>query len=384
MYTVFCVIGTRPEAIKMAPVIQALRENEYFEPIVCSTGQHREMLYNTLKMFDIIPDIDLEVMLPNQRLSDLTARILTRIDDAINSTKPDYVLVQGDTTSTMAAAIAAFYRKIPVGHIEAGLRTRNLYAPFPEEANRRIVSVIADHHFAPTEAARANLLSEGVTDDRIFVTGNTVVDALLWMADRISKDEELGRRMEETIPALQRCMKEGRKLILVTGHRRENFGEGFANICRAISQIAKREDVEIIYPVHLNPNVRRPVYQMLGSYPNISLIDPVDYRWFVGLMLRSYLILTDSGGVQEEAPVLGKPVLVMRQVTEREEAVREGVVRLVGTDAIRIVTETNRLLDDKEFYNQMSRPVLCYGDGQAAQRIVNILTSIKDECKQSV
>ncbi|SHK08273.1 non-hydrolyzing UDP-N-acetylglucosamine 2-epimerase [Rhodothermus profundi] len=379
VYTVFCVVGTRPEAIKMAPVIQALQESGCFKPVVCSTGQHREMLYSTLEMFDIVPDIDLQVMLPNQRLSDLTARILTRIDDAMGSVNPDYVLVQGDTTSTMAAAIAAFYRKIPVGHIEAGLRTRNLHAPFPEEANRRIVSVVADYHFAPTQAARINLLSEGVTDDRIFVTGNTVVDALLWMAERIKKDSVLARQMEAAIPALKRCREEGRKLILVTGHRRENFGEGFANICKAISQIAERKDVEIVYPVHLNPNVRGPVYQMLGNYPNISLIDPVDYRWFVGLMLRSYLILTDSGGVQEEAPVLGKPVLVMRQVTEREEAVKEGVVKLVGTDVRRIVTETTRLLDDKAFYAQMSRSVLCYGDGYAAQRIVGILSSVNDK-----
>ncbi|RMF15986.1 MAG: UDP-N-acetylglucosamine 2-epimerase (non-hydrolyzing) [Alphaproteobacteria bacterium] len=373
MKTVLCVIGTRPEAIKMAPVVRALGSSGRFRPVVCATGQHREMLDEALAMFSLSPDVDLDVMRPGQTLAGVSAAVLGGIDGVLADADPDSVLVQGDTTTTMAAALAAFWRGIPVGHVEAGLRTGDLRAPFPEEANRRIASIVTDLHFAPTPAARRNLLAEGVAADRVHVTGNTVIDALLWMAERVRDDRALADEMTARIPALARCGEGGRRLVLVTGHRRESFGRGFENICTALARIAERDDVEIVYPVHLNPNVRGPVHRRLGRHENIHLIEPVDYRRFVWLMTRAHLVLTDSGGVQEEAPALGRPVLVMREVTERAEAVDAGVVRLVGTDPDRIVAEVSRLIDDPEHHARMSRPTFCYGDGHAAERIVKLL-----------
>ncbi len=374
MKKVLCVIGTRPEAIKMAPVVRALARDPDIRPIVCATGQHREMLRDALSMFSIAPDIDLDLMRPRQTLAHVTSAVLDALDRVLHETSPDFVLVQGDTTTTMAAALAAFYRHVPTGHVEAGLRTGDLTAPWPEEANRRIAAVVTRLHFAPTARARDNLLREGIAPQCVHVTGNTVIDALLWMAERIERDDEFRRAQERALPFLATAGRSrGRRLILVTGHRRESFGRGFENICTALARLAEREDVEIVYPVHLNPNVREPVHRILGGRRNVHLIEPVDYRRFVLLMMRADLILTDSGGVQEEAPALGRPVLVMREVTERAEAVKEGVVRLVGTEAERIVAETGRLLDDADARARMSRPTFCYGDGRAAERIRAVL-----------
>lgn len=376
MSTVMSIFGTRPEAIKMAPVIKELeRHPESFRSVVCVTAQHREMLDQVLDLFDIVPHHDLGIMKPGQDLYDITSNVLLGLRTVLAEQQPDLVLVHGDTTTTMAATIAAYYQRIRVGHVEAGLRTHNKYAPFPEEINRRVTGTVADIHFAPTIAARDNLLREGVPAENIVVTGNTVVDALLAVAARLENDVELDGRFAEQFPFLDPA----KKLILVTGHRRENFGAGFENICRALAAIAQgRNDVQILYPIHLNPNVQEPVRRILGGegMDNIHLIDPVDYLPFVYLMRRSYLIVTDSGGVQEEAPSLGKPVLVMRETTERPEAVEAGTVKLVGTDRERIVSETLLLLDNVEAYRAMSMAHNPYGDGKAAERIVASLRNI--------
>jgi len=366
MIKVLSVVGTRPEAIKMAPVIQELEKYpDEIQSVVCATAQHREMLDQVLKLFDIRPDYDLDLMQPGQTLSGLTARLLNGLDGVIAQERPDWLLAQGDTTTVMVGALVAYYHRVRVGHVEAGLRTGDKFQPFPEEINRRIADVISDLHFAPTEANRQNLLREGASDSSILVTGNTVIDAL-------QKIVTQGRRCvrKEWEQRLNR-----RRLLLVTAHRRENFGPPLEEICRALAQIAREyaSDVHILYPVHLNPNVWEPVHAALGGVPNIILTPPLDYETFVGLMDRAYLVLTDSGGLQEEAPGLGKPVLVLREVTERPEAVAAGTVRVVGTSCRRIVEETAILLDDSEVYERMARAVNPYGDGRASQRIVAAL-----------
>jgi len=374
---ILSIFGTRPEAIKMAPVVRELMSRpDRFISRVCVTAQHRQMLDQVLNLFQIRPDHDLDLMRPGQDLYDVTSGVLLGLKPVLAAERPDMVLVHGDTTTTMAAALAAYYSRIPVGHVEAGLRTHDKYAPFPEEINRQVCGVLADLHFAPTEAARLNLLQAGTADTAIHVTGNTVVDALLAVAERIATEPELQQKFAAQFAFLDA----GKRLILVTGHRRENFGAGFEQICQALADIAvQHPECEILYPVHLNPNVQEPVRRLLGSsaLSNVHLIEPVDYLPFVYLMNRSYLIITDSGGVQEEAPSLGKPVLVMRETTERPEAVSAGTVRLVGTDRERIVAEANRLLDDSRAYQQMSLAHNPYGDGQAAKRIVDILSCIE-------
>ena len=364
---ILTIFGTRPEAIKMAPVVKKLQMAEGLESLVCVTAQHREMLDQVLSLFKIIPDFDLDIMKKQQGLSDITCSVLNGLVDILVDEKPDLILVHGDTTTTFAASLAAFYQKIPVGHIEAGLRTDNIYSPWPEEMNRRLTSCITTMHFAPTEKAKQNLLVENVQESSIEVTGNTVIDALFEVTALLDNDDGIRSSLEDQFSFLN----PDKRLILVTGHRRENFGPGFENICRAINKIAQRDDVQIVYPVHLNPNVQGPVNQHLGDNPNIVLIAPQDYLPFVYLMTRSYLILTDSGGIQEEAPSLGKPVLVMRDTTERPEAVEAGTVKLVGTDYELIVTSTEQLLNDNEMYRKMSKTFNPYGDGQAAQRICN-------------
>ena len=363
-----------PEAIKMAPVIQELmRHPDRFVSRVCVTAQHRQMLDQVLNLFEILPDYDLDIMKPGQDLFDVTSSVLLGLKSVLSAERPDMILVHGDTTTTMTAALAGYYSRIPVGHVEAGLRTHNKFAPFPEEINRQVCGVLADLHFAPTDAARVNLLQAGVSDASIHVTGNTVVDALLSVSSRIASELDLQSRFASMFDFLD----PSKRLILVTGHRRENFGEGFENICHALADIAARHpDCEILYPVHLNPNVQEPVMRLLGngSHGNIHLIEPVDYLPFVYLMNRSYLIITDSGGVQEEAPSLGKPVLVLRATTERPEAVLAGTVQLVGTERENIVAAATRLLNDPNEYQQMSRAHNPYGDGQAAIRIVDILS----------
>lgn len=353
----------------MAPVVRALSQAKQWEVKVCVTAQHRQMLDQVLDLFNIKPDFDLNLMKPGQDLTDITSNVLIGMRDVFNQWKPDLVFVHGDTTTAMAASLAAFYAKIPVAHVEAGLRTNNIYSPWPEEMNRRMVGRIASLHFAPTETARTNLLAEGCADKSIFVTGNTVIDALLNVVERINTDATLNQQLSERFAFLQ----EDKRLILVTGHRRENFGQGFEDICKALRKIAERDDVEIVYPVHLNPNVQEPVRRILGDCPHIHLIEPLYYLPFVFLMNRAHLLLTDSGGIQEEAPSLGKPVLVMRDTTERPEAVKAGTVRLVGTDVSRIVSVTIELLDDMQKYQRMSQAHNPYGDGRAAQRIVEIL-----------
>ncbi len=367
---ILSVFGTRPEAIKMAPVVRALANSRLFESKVCVTAQHRQMLDQVLRLFSIVPDFDLDLMKPGQDLSDITSNVLLGMRGVFSKWRPDYVLVHGDTTTTLATSLAAYYARIPVGHVEAGLRTGDIYSPWPEEMNRRITGAISQIHFAPTEAARVNLLREGVTREAVHVTGNTVIDALLDVIHRLRSDAELNASMEQHFQFLD----SNRRLILVTGHRRENFGAGFENICTAIQIISERRDVEIVYPVHLNPNVREPVMRLLENRANVHLIEPLDYLPFVYLMDRAYILLTDSGGVQEEAPSLGKPVLVMRNTTERPEAVEAGTVRLVGTNKETIVTETCRLMDDLAKYERMSCAYNPYGDGGAAHRIVNLLS----------
>jgi len=360
MKKILCVIGTQPEAIKMAPVVLALQKEPWADVRVLATAQHREMFDQVLGFFAIKPDIDLDIMRPNQALTTLTARLLLKIDDVLKAEMPDVVLVQGDTTTVLAVSLACFYHRIRIGHVEAGLRTWDMQNPFPEEANRVIAAKLARWHFAPTEGSRQNLLRDGVPDSAIIVTGNTVIDALLMTA---AKDLEIGIELDAT-----------RRLVLVTSHRRENFGEPFRNICRALRALAERNpDIQLLYPVHPNPNVRDVAYELLGSCSNIILCEPLDYAPFVAAMKRAYLIISDSGGVQEEAPALGKPVLVLRDETERPEAVELGVVRLVGPNYDRIVNEAQRLLDDQVAYNEMARGVSPYGDGHGAERIVRTL-----------
>lgn len=367
---VLTVFGTRPEAIKMAPLVHALAKDPHFEAKVCVTAQHREMLDQVLKLFSIVPEYDLNIMQPGQGLTEITCRILEGLKPVLESFKPDVVLVHGDTTTTMAASLAAFYQRIPVGHVEAGLRTGDLSSPWPEEGNRTLTGHLATYHFAPTETSRQNLLRENIADNRIAVTGNTVIDALFWVRDRVLSDEALRNELTQRYPFLAN----GKKMILVTGHRRESFGRGFEQICHALAEIAANNpDVQIVYPVHLNPNVSEPVKRILGHVENVMLIEPQDYLPFVWLMNRAWLILTDSGGIQEEAPSLGKPVLVMRDMTERPEAVSVGTVCLVGTDSQRIVNEVTRLLQDESAYQAMSRAHNPYGDGQACHRILSAL-----------
>ncbi len=366
---VLVVFGTRPEAIKMAPVVKGLKRAEGFDTRVCLTGQHREMLDQVMKIFGLTADFDLEVMSSNQTLTGLTCKVLQGMQDVFAQWKPDCVLVQGDTTTVFAAALAAFYEKIDVGHVEAGLRTGCRYSPFPEEMNRCLASRLSMLHFAPTELAKQNLLKENVDVHDVFVTRNTVVDALFDALSYIDGHDQLPRQFAEKFDFLH----PQKRLILVTGHRRENFGEGFLDICHAIRELARRESVQIVYPVHLNPNVRKPVNEILKGEKDVHLIEPLDYLSFIYLMRRSYLILTDSGGVQEEAPSLGKPVLVMRDTTERPEAVEAGTVVLVGPHRDKIAAYAEKLLDDDAYYESMARAHNPYGDGRAAGRIVEVL-----------
>ena len=367
---VLSIFGTRPEAIKMAPVIDRLRQHEAIESRVCVTAQHREMLDQVIELFGIKPAYDLNIMKPGQDLYDITTENLRRIGPVLKEFRPDYVLVHGDTTTTFCASLAAFYEQIKVGHVEAGLRTGNLYSPWPEEANRRLTGALTALHFAPTEESKRNLLRENVEEGRIVVTGNTVIDALLMVRAKLLESRELARRQEELFPYL----RPQARLVLITGHRRENFGVGFERICHAIGTLAKRfADVDFLYPVHLNPNVRGPVGRLLKGLTNVHLVDPIEYLPFVYLMSRSTLLLTDSGGIQEEAPSLGKPVLVMRETTERPEAVVAGTVKLVGTDVERIVDGVTELLTNQAAYDAMSRAHNPYGDGHASERIVGTL-----------
>ena len=368
---IMVILGTRPEAIKLAPVIKKLEEaKNRFKTLVCVTAQHREMLDQILRLFKIKVKYDLNLMKPNQSLSGITRMVLDGVTKVLESEKPDIVMVQGDTTTAFASSLAAFYQQIKIAHVEAGLRTDNKYSPFPEEINRRMTSVVTDYHFAPTNQSKGNLLREGINPKTIFVTGNTVIDALLMTVGmlkslKVEKFKEL------------RDIDFSKKNILVTGHRRESFGEGFENICRALKKIAdNNRDLIIIYPVHLNPNVKEPVHRILGKTENIKLINPLDYKPFVYFMAKSYLILTDSGGIQEEAPSLGKPVLVMRDTTERPEGIRAGTVRLVGTMENKIVREAQKLLDNKKEYNRMSRANNPYGDGNASKKILTILEKL--------
>ncbi|CAM3865985.1 non-hydrolyzing UDP-N-acetylglucosamine 2-epimerase [Rheinheimera salexigens] len=371
MLKVLSVFGTRPEAIKMAPLVNLLKQQDHIESRVCVTGQHREMLDQVLKLFDITPEYDLAIMKTGQDLYDVTTSILLNIKPVLRDFKPDVVLVHGDTSTTFAAALACYYEKVAVGHVEAGLRTGNIYSPWPEEANRKLTSAITRYHLAPTEASKQNLLNENVNPAHIAVTGNTVIDALLQVVDKISSDPELSTQYAKQFPYGQ----DGRRLVLVTGHRRESFGAGFDNICAALKQIALQfPDCDLVYPVHLNPNVREPVFRLLADAPNVHLIEPQDYLPFVYLMSRSTLVLTDSGGIQEEAPSLGKPVLVMRDTTERPEAVDAGTVKLVGTDKNKIVEEVTKLLTDKAYYDSMSFAHNPYGDGKACQRIIDVIS----------
>lgn len=358
--------GTRPEAIKMAPLIHALHRSTSVEPVVCVTAQHREMLDSVLNLFDITPDRDLAIMRPDQSLNALLARAIASLDEAMADIKPDLVLVQGDTATALAGAIAAFMRRVPVGHVEAGLRTGSLDHPWPEEANRRMIAVVTRRHYAPTQSSVENLLSEGTDPETVLNTGNTVIDALLSISARLDQDRDWARSVAASLPEFT----PNKRLILVTGHRRESFGEGFENICTALARLAERQDVEIVYPVHLNPNVQTIVHERLGQLANVHLIPPVDYASIVLLMKRAHIILTDSGGIQEEAPALGKPVLVMRQTSERMEAVKAGVAELVSTDPDRIVRAAGRLLEDAGHYKTMANAVSPFGDGKASERIV--------------
>ena len=368
---VLSVIGTRPEAIKMAMVARALSSADGVEHFLCVTAQHRQLLDSSLKIFGLKSDFDLDVMKSGQDLTYITNAVLTGMAGVLSELRPDRVLVQGDTTTAFAAALAAFYFKIPVGHVEAGLRSGSTLMPWPEEMNRLLADLLSDRHYAPTEQARANLLAEGVSEERIAVTGNTVIDALLYVVDKIESDVGL---LREAFSAFPKPFASDR-LILVTGHRRENFGPGIVQVCEALIRIASRDDVDIVYPVHPNPNVTNPVHEVLGSHPRIHLIPPLDYVAFVHLMTQAHIIITDSGGIQEEAPSLGKPVLVTREVTERPEAVQTGTVKLVGTDCDRIVLEVATLLDDPAAYAAMARVHNPYGDGHASERIVEDLTN---------
>lgn len=384
MKKVLLVFGTRPEAIKMAPLVKKFQEDSEFQTIVCVTAQHREMLDQVLDIFDIKPDYDLNIMKQGQDLYDITSRVLLGLRDVLNETNPDVVLVHGDTTTSTAAALAAFYKQIPVAHVEAGLRTNNIYSPWPEEMNRRITGRIATYHLAPTELSRQNLLKENTENQNIVITGNTVIDALFWVVNKIKNDANLSATLQKNIKNngydIDR-IEDKRKLVLITGHRRENFGEGFRNICNAIKTLSiKYPDVDFVYPMHLNPNVRKPIAEIFGNdkdkLENTFFIEPLDYLNFVFLMEKADIILTDSGGIQEEAPSLGKPVLVMRDNTERPEALEAGTVKLVGTDYDKIVNEVSELLENEESYNKMSKAVNPYGDGSACKRIVDFLKEV--------
>lgn len=382
MKRVMLTFGTRPEAIKMCPLVKELQKHSSeFETIVCVTGQHRQMLDQVLQLFGVIPDYDLNIMKQGQDLYDVTARVLIGMRDVLKETQPDVVLVHGDTTTSTAAALAAFYQQIPVGHVEAGLRTHNIYSPWPEEMNRQITGRIATYNFAPTPLSKQNLLREAIAEESITVTGNTVIDALYWVVDKIKNDASLNAELEGTLKSAGYDVSRlagGKKLVLITGHRRENFGDGFINMCTAIKDLAVRyPDVDFIYPMHLNPNVRKPIHEVFGenlsNLGNMFFIEPLEYLCFVYLMEKSTIVLTDSGGIQEEAPGLGKPVLVMRDTTERPEALDAGTVKLVGTDYNKIVKGVSDLLDNQDAYELMSMSVNPYGDGNACNRIVNIL-----------
>ena len=382
MKKIMLVFGTRPEAIKMAPLVKEFQKYpEEFKTIVCVTGQHREMLDQVLHIFEIIPDYDLNIMKPGQDLYDVTARVLIGMRDVLKEVQPDVVLVHGDTTTSTASALAAFYQQIPVGHVEAGLRTHNIYSPWPEEMNRVITGRIASYHFSPTPLSRQNLLDEGVRESAITVTGNTVIDALYMVVDKIKSDKRLDEELKGILKTagydINRLL-DGKKLVLITGHRRENFGDGFVSMCRAIQTLTKKyPNVDFVYPMHLNPNVRKPIYEVFGedlsNLGNMFFIEPLEYLSFVYLMEKSAIVLTDSGGIQEEAPGLGKPVLVMRDTTERPEALEAGTVKLVGTDYDKIVNEVSGLLDSQEYYEKMSKAINPYGDGKACSRIVKAL-----------
>ena len=384
MKKIMLVFGTRPEAIKMAPLVKEFQKHqETFETIVCVTGQHRQMLDQVLQIFDITPDYDLNIMKQGQDLYDITARVLTGMRDVLKEVSPDVVLVHGDTTTSTAAALAAFYQQVPVGHVEAGLRTHNIYSPWPEEMNRQITGRIATYNFSPTPLSRQNLLREAVAEESITVTGNTVIDALYWVVDKIKNDPALNFDLELILKNAGYDVNRltgGKKLVLITGHRRENFGSGFINMCTAIKDLTQKyPDVDFVYPMHLNPNVRKPIHEIFGEdlsdQGNMFFIEPLEYLSFVYLMEKSSIVLTDSGGIQEEAPGLGKPVLVMRDTTERPEALDAGTVKLVGTNYDMIVNEVSTLLEDEEAYEKMSKAVNPYGDGLACGRIVNILRS---------
>lgn len=382
MKKVMLVFGTRPEAIKMAPLVKEFQKNpEHFQSIVCVTGQHRQMLDQVLELFEITPDYDLDIMKAGQDLYDVTSRVLVGMRDVLKEAQPDVVLVHGDTTTSTAAALAAFYQQIPVGHVEAGLRTHNIYSPWPEEMNRQLTGRIATYHFAPTPLSRENLLREGVSEDKITVTGNTVIDALYWVVNKVKSDANLGTQLQDTLKNagydVTRLLG-GRRLVLITGHRRENFGDGFIHMCTAIRDLTQKyPEVDFVYPMHLNPNVRRPIHEVFGedlnNLGNMFFIEPLEYLSFVYLMEKATIVLTDSGGIQEEAPGLGKPVLVMRDTTERPEALEAGTVKLVGTDYDKIVSEVSILLDNVSAYEKMSRAVNPYGDGLACERIVENL-----------
>ena len=383
--TILLVFGTRPEAIKMAPLVKRLQnEPEKFKTVVCVTAQHRQMLDQVLHIFDIVPDYDLDIMKPNQDLYDITSRVLLGMRDVLKEVQPDVVLVHGDTTTSTAAAVAAFYQQIPVGHVEAGLRTHNIYSPWPEEMNRQITGRITTHHFAPTPLAKQNLLRENVAENQIIVTGNTVIDALYMVVDKIKKDKCLQQELKEMLKKAgydTARLDSSRRLVLITGHRRENFGDGFISMCTAIRDLAnKYPEVDFVYPMHLNPNVRRPIHEVFGEdltqHTNLFFIEPLEYLSFVYLMEKSTIVLTDSGGIQEEAPGLGKPVLVMRDTTERPEALESGTVHLVGTNYDKIVEEVSTLLDDAKAYQRMSQAVNPYGDGLACKRISEYLAKI--------
>ena len=377
---IMLVFGTRPEAIKMAPLVKEFQKHpEQFDTIVCVTGQHREMLDQVLKLFDIVPDYDLNIMKQGQDLYDVTSRILIGMRDVLKDVQPNIVFVHGDTTTSMATALAAFYQQITVAHIEAGLRTHNIYSPWPEEINRQITGRIATYNFAPTPLSKSNLLAEGIKNETITVTGNTVIDALFMCINKIANDSKIENDLKSILKIAgydATRLEEGRKMVLITGHRRENFGNGFINICNAIKDLAlKYPDVDFVYPMHLNPNVRKPIYEVFGnnlnSFDNVFFIAPLEYLSFIHLMKLSTLILTDSGGIQEEAPSLGKPVLVMRDTTERPEALDAGTIKLVGTNYHVILSEVSELLDNESYYNKMSMAVNPYGDGQACKKIVS-------------
>lgn len=374
---VLFVFGTRPEAIKMAPLVMAFQKhNDKVETVVCVTGQHRQMLDQVLSLFEIVPDYDLDIMRQGQDLYDVTSRVLIGMRDVLKEVCPDVVLVHGDTTTSTSAALAAFYQQIPVGHVEAGLRTHNIYSPWPEEINRQITGRIATLNFAPTELSKANLLQEGISETSITVTGNTVIDALHWVVRKLKSDNSLAERVSENISRSGYQIDRNRRLVLITGHRRENFGKGFTDMCAAIRDLAsKYPEVDFVYPMHLNPNVRKPIHEVFGEdltvYSNLFFIEPLEYLEFVCLMEKSTIVLTDSGGIQEEAPGLGKPVLVMRDTTERPEAVEAGTVKLVGTNYDLIVAEVSLLLENEECYDRMSKSINPYGDGWASARIVD-------------